>query len=69
MRDLFESHLTRAQLLDIYVDTVTVMSGFPPSDHRLGQLGRAALVDRIERLADTARERRLAEIQNQREFY
>ncbi len=66
--DLFESPLTRNELLDIYVDTVTVMTGFPPRDAELYQLGRAALVDRIERLGEEAAARRRAEIQNQRAY-
>jgi uncharacterized protein (UPF0335 family) len=66
--NLFESHLSRNELLDIYVDTVTVMTGFPPSDADLHQLGRAALVDRIERLGEEAAARRRAEIQSQRTY-
>jgi uncharacterized protein (UPF0335 family) len=64
--DLFESHLTRDELLDIYVDTVTVMRGFPPKDEDLAGLGRAALVDRIERLSEEAQARRRARAQASR---
>ena len=63
INDLFESRLTRDELLDIYVDTVTVMRGFAPKDSDLAGLGRAALVDRIERLSEEAAARRRAKSQ------
>lgn len=66
INDLFESALTRDELLDIYVDTATVMRGFPPKEAELAGLGRAALVDRIERLSEEAQARRRAKSQASR---
>lgn len=57
--DLFLSPLSRAELADLYVDTVTAVTGFPPRD--ADTLGRAALVDRIERICESARARRQAQ--------
>jgi hypothetical protein len=66
IKDLFESALTRDELLDIYVDTVTVMRGFPPNAADTAGLGRAALVDRIERLSEEAAVLRRAKTQENR---
>jgi hypothetical protein len=48
--DLFESRHSRTDLMDIYIDLHVGYRGFPPKDY--ANLGRAGLVDRIERLVE-----------------
>jgi hypothetical protein len=52
MQDLFNSAATRSNLIDIYCDTHVAVRGTEPDDY--ATLGRAGLVDRIERLLEEA---------------
>ena len=55
MRDLFNSVLSRDDLIDIYVDVHQAVRNSVPND--FGTMGRAALVDAIETLDQESRVR------------
>lgn len=52
MKDLFNSAATRADLIEMYIDAHIMVRGTEPNDY--ATLGRAGLVDRIERLVEEA---------------
>lgn len=58
MIDLFNSVLDREQLVDVYVDVHSTVRGFAPYLEDVRKLGRATLVDLIERLDEEAKSKR-----------